>query len=167
MSDGEISVVAAVGGRRLTLDPIRVIPTVLEVREVESTIPCGFQSMWGESDDPPTELTSGAGMGSRWGTIRYKDRSFCFDATQLMVAFMEAEKGGPGKGELGISFNEVGSVAQSLGVAAHERENVTREEVIAYMTGPEYDEDELWTVLGPLIDKIEDAVLASKEVTPE
>jgi len=65
---------------------------------------------------------------------------------------------GDGYGELGIPFTVVGSVAQSLGVAAYERDNVTREAVIGYMTGPDYDEDELWTVVGPLIDEIEDAV---------
>lgn len=58
-------------------------------------------------------------------------------------------------GELGLSYSVVGSVAQSLGVAAYERGEVTRDQVVAYMTGPKYDEDELWNMLGPWIDEIE------------
>lgn len=93
MSD-EIKVTAAIGGRPITLDPIRVIPVTVEVREVESTIPCGFQSIWGEGDTGGQEysVTAGAGFGSRWGTIQWQGRSYCFDVMQLLNAFAAAEK---------------------------------------------------------------------------
>ena len=68
-------------------------------------------------------------------------------------------------GELGISTNEVGTVAQALGAQAIDRGNATKEQVVAYLTSDDYDEDELWTALGPLIDKIEDDALAMP--TPE
>lgn len=87
----EILVEASLGGRRLTLDPIRVVTVPLEVREVESTIPCGFQSVWGEAGegDRRIELTAGAGMGSRWGTIVFRGKTYCFDANQLINAFVD------------------------------------------------------------------------------
>lgn len=66
-------------------------------------------------------------------------------------------------GELGISYDLVGGVAQSLGRAVVDRGNATREQVEAYMLSTDYDEDELWSVLGPLIDRIEDAVLADED----
>lgn len=83
---------ADLGGTPLTLDPIRVVPVRLEVREVESTIPCGFQQVWGDASwmGRPVEITSGAGLGSRWGTITYGDRSYAFDAQQLVEAFVAA-----------------------------------------------------------------------------
>lgn len=86
----EIRVRAAVGGRELTLDPVRTIVVPLEVREVESTIPCGFQSEWGTGgvDGEKLMLTAGAGFGSRWGTIHYAGKSYAFDANQLINAFL-------------------------------------------------------------------------------
>jgi hypothetical protein len=89
---GESRVTAAVGGRRLTLDPIRVLPVQLEVREVENTIPCGFQSEWATADVEGSEMmvTVGAGFGSRWGTIRYAGKSYAFEVGQLAEAFMAA-----------------------------------------------------------------------------
>jgi hypothetical protein len=93
----EIRVRAAVGGRELTLAPIRVVAVTLEVREVESTIPCGFQSVWGDAEGVGPDgaqhairLTSGAGFGSRWGTIDCDGRRFCFSADQLINAFVSA-----------------------------------------------------------------------------
>jgi len=91
----EIHVKASVGGRPLTLEPIRVIPVTIEVREVESTIPCGLQIEWVSGttpDDKPIELTAGAGMGSRWGTIHYGGRGYCFEVNQLLGAFVDAAK---------------------------------------------------------------------------
>lgn len=92
---GEIRVTADVGGRPLTLDPIRVIPVELEVREVESTIPCGFQSVWGEGEVDGQEFTLavGAGFGSRWATIHYHGKNYCFSANGLMEAFFKALEG--------------------------------------------------------------------------
>lgn len=58
-------------------------------------------------------------------------------------------------GDLGISFNTAGSVVQALGAAAVERGRVTRQQVVDYLSGPAYDEMELWDVVGPLVDKIE------------
>lgn len=89
---GEIKVDAAIGGRRITMDPIRVIDVPLEIREVESNIPAGFQIEWGTADIDGEELTlcSGAGMGSRWATIRYRGKSYAFTADQLITAFIEA-----------------------------------------------------------------------------
>lgn len=62
-----------------------------------------------------------------------------------------------GDGEMGLSYSVAGSVAQALGAQAVDRGVVTREQVKAYLASERYDEDELWTVVGPLIDQIEDA----------
>lgn len=69
-----------------------------------------------------------------------------------------------GIGELGISYNEVGSVAQALGAQAVDRGNISRDEVITFMRTV-YDEGEvgLWDKLGPLIDEIEDGAIALAE----
>lgn len=81
---------ASSGGRRLTLDPIRVIPITLNIREVESTIPCGFQTPWGEVDIDGhlLEVFGGAGFGSGWATIQYKGKSYCFPITEIVQEFL-------------------------------------------------------------------------------
>lgn len=93
--DGEIKVEAASGGRRITLDPIRTFSIPVEVREVESTIPCGFQSVWLTASDEGKDIgniTAGAGVGSKWGTIKVGDRCYCFDAGELLAAVIEQAK---------------------------------------------------------------------------
>lgn len=89
----ETRVRAAVGGRELTLDPLRTLPVVVEVREVESTIPCGFQSEWATGTAPdgtPFGIYAGAGFGSRWGTVDYRGKNYAFDIEQFFTAFMAA-----------------------------------------------------------------------------
>jgi hypothetical protein len=80
-----------VGGRQITLDPIRNIPVTFNIREVESTIPCGFQGQWGEGeiDGERIELNTGGGFGSRWATIHYRGHDYCFKAEELLSAFLD------------------------------------------------------------------------------
>ena len=88
--EGEIGVGAAVGGRRITLDPIETIPVTAVVRRVESTIPCGFQVHWfeGESEGVKYDLAAGAGMGSRWLTMHVGGRSYCVDMSEWFEKFL-------------------------------------------------------------------------------
>lgn len=58
-------------------------------------------------------------------------------------------------GDLGLPFAEVGGVVQALGAAAVERGDVSHDQVVTYLK-QDYDEDIAWTVLGPLVDEIED-----------
>jgi hypothetical protein len=58
-------------------------------------------------------------------------------------------------GELGLDVALVGTVAQALGTAAADRGKVTREQVVDFLLGGDYDEAELWETVGPLIDAIE------------
>ena len=83
---------ASTDGRRLTLDPIRVIPITVEIREVESTIPCGFRQMWGEVDidGDVLQVTSGAGVGSEWATIQFRGKDYCFAISDVVASFVEA-----------------------------------------------------------------------------
>jgi hypothetical protein len=84
---GEIGITASTNGRRLTLDPLRKKKLAVEVREVESTIPCGFQTPWADGELPDGtkfSLTSGAGVGSRWMTFRYKGRNFAIQADSII-----------------------------------------------------------------------------------
>lgn len=92
MSEGEVGVQASTGGRQLTLDPIRVIPVTVDVREVESTIPCGFRMGWvdGEADGKEFDIAAGAGCGSRWLTIKYGDKYFCMDIEDFLQSFIGA-----------------------------------------------------------------------------
>lgn len=83
----EIRVEAAVGGRRLTLDPIREKTIEVSVREVETTIPCGFQvnHVEGQTDEGlDFEFNSGAGMGSRWMTFKYRGHYVAIDVESLI-----------------------------------------------------------------------------------
>ena len=85
-----ISVQASSGGKRLTLDPIETHTIELEIHEVESTIPAGFQQLWGSVDvnGDELELTSGAGVGSQQGTIHFRDKSYVFNSEALVEAFL-------------------------------------------------------------------------------
>jgi hypothetical protein len=82
------------GARRdLTLDPLKLIEIAVEVREVESTIPAGFQSEWfsGEDDDGNEfTVTAGAGWGSYWMTLHYKGRGFVVDGREILRALVGA-----------------------------------------------------------------------------
>lgn len=83
---------ASVGGKQLTLDPIRLVPITLNIREVESAIPAGFQMQWGDVDvdGDKMELTAGAGMGNGWGTIRFRGKDYVWSITELAEAFLNA-----------------------------------------------------------------------------
>jgi hypothetical protein len=44
---------------------------------------------------------------------------------------------------------------------------VTRDEVVTYLTGQEFDEDSWWSANGgPLVDEIENAVIKAREEKP-
>ena len=94
MTEGEIGVTASAGGRRITLDPIQLLPITVDVREVESTIPCGFRQAWvdGEHNGTTFDIAAGAGLGSRWLTIHYGDRYFCMDIEDFLKSFLETLK---------------------------------------------------------------------------
>jgi hypothetical protein len=85
-----IRVSASSGGRPLTLDPVSVVEVPLRIREVESTIPCGFQQDWGtvEVDGEKLEATSGAGWGNQWATISFKGKSYCFSISEIVGEFL-------------------------------------------------------------------------------
>lgn len=94
MRKAQISCTAAIGGRPLTLDPIRVLSVPVDVREVESTIPCGLRQSWidGKDGDIKLALATGTGCGSQWLTFRYGDRSFCVDITEFVSALIDQIK---------------------------------------------------------------------------
>jgi hypothetical protein len=85
---------AAIGERLITLDPIRTIPITLEIREVESTIPCGLQQEWGEVDvdNDRLALTAGAGFGNGYGTITFRNRRYYWAIGDIAAAFLTAVK---------------------------------------------------------------------------
>lgn len=95
----EIGVEAAVGGRRLTLDPIgeKIPLTAVNTWEVESTIPAGFRQVFisGENEEAEIELSSGAGLGSKWLTFNYEPKNggrqvqLVVDATELTQALAD------------------------------------------------------------------------------
>lgn len=88
----EIKVTASSGGRRLTLDPIRELPITLTIREVESTIPAGFQMAWvtGDVNGDELEVSTGSGVGSKYGTIQYQGKRYVFDVNELVENFVAA-----------------------------------------------------------------------------
>lgn len=83
---------ASSGGRQITLDPLRLLPITVDVREVESTIPCGFSMEWvtGTHDGKEFDISAGAGVGSRWLTISYGGRYFCMDIEDFLRAFLDS-----------------------------------------------------------------------------
>jgi hypothetical protein len=88
------------------MEPLREFVLRVPAREVESTIPAGFQSVWGDGtlpDGRKFQITVGAGFGSGWGTFRLDgdDRSFAFRAGDLVAAFAEAIDGEEGKPDAG------------------------------------------------------------------
>lgn len=93
---GEISVTASHDGKPVTLDPLRTFEIPVELREVESTIPCGFRMGWLDGDDKgtPFSLAAGAGCGSKWLTFSYGDRDFCVDMSDVVGSFIDTIKAG-------------------------------------------------------------------------
>lgn len=78
--------------RRITLDSGTLHKLTVNAREVESTIPAGFQQIWIEGEDAEGNefmLTSGAGWGSVWATFVYKGREFVIDGRDLIRALIE------------------------------------------------------------------------------
>lgn len=94
VTEGGIGVAASIEGRAITLDPIRSYLAEIPFREVESTIPCGFQVGWIEGGDESTaiDVACGAGMGSEWLTMRVERegeaRYFCVRAGDIVAALM-------------------------------------------------------------------------------
>lgn len=78
-------------GRRITLDPIaEPIIVETEVREVESTIPAGFRIEWisGSHEGVDFDLSAGAGVGSKYLTIRVGDRYWVVDMELWFTEFL-------------------------------------------------------------------------------
>jgi hypothetical protein len=80
-------------------DPISVIEVPLKIREVETTIPCGFQAIWGTVDVNGEKLTAtaGAGFGSGWATIEFRGKNYCFPILEVIKALLV---------ELGVEVEE-------------------------------------------------------------
>jgi hypothetical protein len=91
---GEIKTEFASDGRIITLDPIKTFSVPIELREVESTAPCGFRVEWftGEDSKIKFELCVGAGVGSKWMIFRYGNRQFCVDMAQTLEQFVNTVK---------------------------------------------------------------------------
>lgn len=70
----EVTVAATSGGRRITLEPLAEGKLEIDVKRVESSIPCGFRQEWisGEDKEEGLEfsLTSGAGVGSPYMVLK-------------------------------------------------------------------------------------------------
>ena len=98
-ADGEISCEAESNGRRITLEPLQILTLAIPMREVESTLPCGFRQSWvsGDSGKKKFSLTSGAGCGSRWMTFDYAGRQFCVDIEDVVKQAIEVIDATPAK----------------------------------------------------------------------
>lgn len=86
---GELNVSGGVHvSSNTSMEPRRTVVVEVEVHVVDSTINAGLQIEWIEGEDPNTgdtvEITAGAGMGSRYGTIRVNDSVAYFDAAKLL-----------------------------------------------------------------------------------
>lgn len=88
---GEIAIEGTSNGRLVTLDPIREKHLSIPVRQVESTLPCGFQQHWAHVDADGTEcdIACGAGVGSKWMTVTIGDRRYCMSVEDIFVAVMQ------------------------------------------------------------------------------
>lgn len=73
---------------------LREFTVPVRFTEHDHALFAGFQQMWAETDDAdgqgPLELTTGAGLGSTKGTIRFGGKTYVFDAGELVAAFLEA-----------------------------------------------------------------------------
>jgi hypothetical protein len=80
---------------------------------------------------------------------------------RLADAYVASAKG---EGALGLPFTVVGEVVQSLGtvIVDRERPNITKEDVIGYLTSEKFEETELWDTLGKIVDGLELETLAWK-----
>jgi hypothetical protein len=107
-SSEEIRVRASTGGRPITLEPLNEITDlVVPARRVESTIPCGFQQVFGEGSigfadgEVSFTLTSGAGWGNAWMTLSVERDGAtyaleCLDVNDLAKAWLaRVERDGP------------------------------------------------------------------------
>jgi hypothetical protein len=81
---------AHLGTRKLTLDPINKYKLSIELREVETTIPAGFQMEWGtvDVDGSLLEVTSGAGLGSGWACLHFKGKHYVIAVSDIVEAFL-------------------------------------------------------------------------------
>jgi hypothetical protein len=76
--------------RRITLEPLHRKALAIEVREVESTIPCGFQQHWGDGKygKKKFDMGCGAGFGSRWMTFTVGEHNYCISADDIAKAVL-------------------------------------------------------------------------------
>lgn len=80
-------------GKTTPDEPTRTFLIALPIREVDSTIECGYQPEWGSIDEIDLMLSCGAGFGSAWATIRYGDKHYAIAATDLLEAFLDSVEG--------------------------------------------------------------------------
>lgn len=84
-------------GKTVPDEPTRTFEIPLLIREVDSTIDCGFQQEWGSVEDVngkgPLHLFAGAGWGSSWASIDFNGKSYAISATDLVAAFIDAVEG--------------------------------------------------------------------------
>lgn len=76
-------------GRSITLAPLQTHEITLTVREVESSLPCGFRVGWLSGEAEPGdkfELLAGAGVGSPWMIFERHGREFVIDARHIVDA---------------------------------------------------------------------------------
>lgn len=91
---GGIRVGASGHGRTTPENPTRVFEISIPIREVGSTIECGFQVPWGKIEDVdgrgPLEMGCGAGFGSGWATIKFEDTTYAISGADFVSAFLGA-----------------------------------------------------------------------------
>lgn len=94
---GGLRVTASSGGRSTPTSPSRVFEITLPIREVDSTIECGFQTEWGVIEDVdgrgPLRLHCGAGFGSGWATLTFDGKRYAISGADFVSSFLGAVGG--------------------------------------------------------------------------
>lgn len=69
----------------------RKFDVTIGVTQHDSAIFAGFQQLWGEAevDGDKMELSVGAGVGSQYGVVRYRGKSYVFSGNDLAKAIVD------------------------------------------------------------------------------
>ena len=72
----------------------REFEITLRVTEHDTAIFAGFQQMWGEGevDGETVEISTGSGVGSSFGVVRFGGKSYVFRAQDIVGAVVEKAK---------------------------------------------------------------------------
>lgn len=92
-ASGEIGCVATVNGKRSALEPIKKYVLPIEVREVESVSTCGFRQNWMSAElknGDELSLDVGAGLGSRWAVMSFRNKWYVLDGEDIIRAMLTA-----------------------------------------------------------------------------